>query len=188
MNPRDPDYHGGSRGFTIFDKSGKVLHESGPSLEMKIAAAGHYPDKRSKKGVEIEGLEVAKFGDTQYIFVASERGSVIGVYKDAGSEPEFVQLLPSGVGPEGLVAIAPRNLLVTANETDLVEDGGARSHVMVYELGGGPAAYPMVLSDNDEAGKPLGWGALSGSRPIRSRRGGFMRSPTRWRRLCRDRQ
>ena len=42
-------------------------------------------------------------------------------------------MLPSGVGPEGLVAIPSRNLLVTANETDLVEDGLARSHVMIYE-------------------------------------------------------
>lgn len=156
------DYKGGSRSFTIFDKTGKVLYESGPSLEMKIAAAGHYPDKRNKKGVELEGLEVAKFGDTQYIFVASERASMIGVYKDTGAEPEFVQLLPSGVGPEGLVAIPSRGLLATANETDLVEDGGARSHVMLYELGDGPAVYPMVVSANDEAGQPLGWGALSG--------------------------
>ncbi|PWJ85061.1 phytase-like protein with esterase activity [Pseudaminobacter salicylatoxidans] len=157
------DYHGGARGFTIFDKTGKLLYESGPSLEMKIAAAGHYPEKRSnKKGVELEGLEVAKFGDTQYIFVASERGSVVGVYKDTGAEPEFVQLLPSGIGPEGLVAIPSRNLLVTANETDLVEDGGVRSHVMLYELGEGPAAYPMIVSADDGNGKPIGWGALSG--------------------------
>jgi len=156
------DYRGGSRGFTIFDKTGKVLYESGASLEMKIAAAGHYPEKRNKKGVELEGLEVAKFGDTQYIFVASERASLIGVYKDTGAEPEFVQLLPSGIGPEGLVAIPSRNILATANETDLVEDGGVRSHVMLYELGDGPAAYPMIVSANDEAGKPIGWGALSG--------------------------
>lgn len=156
------DYKGGSRSFTIFDKTGKVLYESGPSLEMKIAAAGHYPDKRNKKGVELEGLEVAKFGDTQYIFVASERSSVIGVYRDTGAEPEFVQLLPSGVGPEGLVAVPSRNLLATANETDLVEDGGARSHVMLYELGEAAPIYPMIVSANDDAGKPIGWGAISG--------------------------
>lgn len=156
------DYKGGSRSFTIFDKTGKVLYESGPSLEMKIAAAGHYPEKRNKKGVELEGAEVAKFGDTQYIFIASERASMIAVYKDTGAEPEFVQLLPSGIGPEGLVAIPSRNLLVTANETDLVEDGGVRSHVMVYEMGEGPVAYPMIVSNTAEDGKPIGWGALSG--------------------------
>ncbi|MDI6027798.1 esterase-like activity of phytase family protein [Corticibacterium sp. UT-5YL-CI-8] len=156
------DYEGGTRGFTIFDKTGKELYESGASLEMKIAAAGHYPDKRNKKGVELEGAEVGQFGDTKYIFVASERGSVVGVYKDTGGEPEFVQLLPSGIGPEGVLAIPSRNLLVTANENDLVEDGGARSHVMLFERGEGTPAYPMVVSANDESGKPLGWGALSG--------------------------
>ncbi|MBD0414279.1 esterase-like activity of phytase family protein [Oryzicola mucosus] len=156
------DYEGGTRGFTIFDKTGKELYESGASLEMKIAAAGHYPDKRNKKGVELEGAEVGQFGDTKYIFVASERGSVVGVYKDTGGEPEFVQLLPSGIGPEGVLAIPSRNLLVTANESDLVEDGGVRSHVMLFERGEGTPAYPMVVSVNDDAGKPLGWGALSG--------------------------
>lgn len=162
VTANEGDYKGGSRGFTIFDKTGKVLYESGPSLEMKIAAAGHYPDKRNKKGAEIEGLEVATFNGTRYIFVGAERSSVIAVYKDTGAEPEFVQLLPSGVSPEGLVAIPGRNLLATANELDLVADGGVRSHVMLYELGEGPATYPMVVSANDDTGKPIGWGALSG--------------------------
>ncbi|TIU95877.1 MAG: alkaline phosphatase, partial [Mesorhizobium sp.] len=79
------------------------------------------------------------FGEDRLIFVVSERGSVVGVYKDTGAEPQFVQILPSGIGPEGLVAIPSRNLLVTANEADLVEDGLARSHVMIYERSEGPA-------------------------------------------------
>ena len=57
-----------------------------------------------------------------------------------------MQLLPSGIGPEGILAIPSRNLLVTANEVDLVEDGGARSHVMIYELAEGAPAYPMIAS------------------------------------------
>jgi hypothetical protein len=156
------DYKGGARGFTIFSKSGEVLYESGPSFEYQAAAAGHYPDGRNKKGIEPEGLEFAQFGDEKYIFVAAERASLVGVYKDTGETPEFVQLLPSGVGPEGLVAIPQRNLLVTANETDLVEDGLVRSHVMVYELGEGAANYPQIVAALKEDGTPLGWGALSG--------------------------
>ncbi|PYE88656.1 esterase-like activity of phytase family protein [Phyllobacterium leguminum] len=153
------DYKGGSRGFTIFSRDGKVLYESGSSLERKIAEIGHYPDKRSgKKGVEPEGIEVATFNGVKYIFVAAERSSIVAVYKDTGGEPEFVQLLPSGIAPEGLVAIPGRDLLVTANESDLVEDGGARSHVMVYKLEDGKAAYPQIIS----ADKEIGWGALSG--------------------------
>lgn len=156
------DYKGGSRSFTIFSKDGKVAYESGPSLEYRIAEAGHYPDKRNKKGVELEGAEVGKFGDTNYLFVASERASIVGVYKDTGAEPQFVQLLPSGVAPEGVLAIPSRNLLVTANEADLVEDGGARSHVMIYELKDQKPNYPQIVSTMKDDGTPLGWGALSG--------------------------
>lgn len=156
------DWKGGTRGFTIFSRTGEVLYESGAAFEHEVARGGHYPEHRNKKGIEPEGMEVGTFGEDRLIFVASERGSVVGVYRDTGAEPTFLQLLPSGVGPEGLVAVPARNLLVTANETDLGEDGLARSHVMVYERADGPATYPMVVSGNDDAGRPIGWGALSG--------------------------
>lgn len=162
LTANEGDYKGGSRGFTIFDKTGKVAYESGNTLEHKIAAHGHYPEKRNKKGVELEGAEVGRYGDTDYLFIASERGSMVGVYKDTGKDPEFVQLLPSGIAPEGVLAIPSRNLLITANEKDLIEDGGARSHVMIYELQDKPAAYPQLISDMNEDGTPIGWGALSG--------------------------
>ena len=155
------DYKGGSRGFTIFRKNGEVAYESGPSFEYQVANAGHYPEARNKKGIEPEGVETGAFGEDKLLFVASERGSVVGVYKDTGGEPQFLQLLPSGIGPEGMVAIPSRNLLVTANETDLVEDGLARSHVMVFERAEGPATYPMITAELANEGVPLGWGALS---------------------------
>ncbi|WP_430250182.1 esterase-like activity of phytase family protein [Neorhizobium sp. DAR64860/K0K1] len=156
------DYKGGSRGFTIFDRTGKVLYDAGTSLEYAVARVGHFPEKRAKnKGIEPEGLEAATFNGQKYFFVLSERGSMIAVYKDTGAEPELVQLLPSGISPEGAVAIPGRNLLASANEADLGEDGGARSHVMIYELSEGEKAYPMLVS-KDIDGKPLGWGAMSG--------------------------
>ncbi|MDX3928653.1 MAG: esterase-like activity of phytase family protein [Shinella sp.] len=165
------DYKGGTRGFTIFDRTGKVLYEAGSSFEHAIAAIGHYPEKRSTaKGVEPEGLEVAKFGDDQLIFVLSERGSIVGVYRDTGAEPELLQLLPSGIAPEGAVAIPARNLLVTANEADLVEDGGARSHVMIYERAEGEAAYPQIRSAEKD-GVPIGFGAMSGLAPVKDQPG-----------------
>ena len=140
---------------------------------------GHYPDFRNKKGVEPEGLEVATFGDDQYIFVAEERSSLIAVYKDTGAEPEYVQTLPSGISPEGLVAIPSRNLLATANEVDLREDGLGGSHVMLYELAEGEAAYPQIVSDarrrrpSDRLGRAFG-------RRRRCRKAGHA--------LCRQRQ
>jgi DNA-binding beta-propeller fold protein YncE len=157
------DYKGGSRGFTIFDRTGKIVYDSGLSLEYAIATIGHYPEKRSgNKGVELEGLEVASFGGTQYMFVLSERSSVVGVYKVANNRPALVQMLPSGIAPEGAVAIPSRNLLATANEKDFIKDGGVRAHVMIYELAEGKASYPQIVSGMTGKGVPIGWGALSG--------------------------
>ncbi len=165
------DYEGGSRSFTIFDKTGKVAYEAGSSFEQAVAAIGHYPEKRSAaKGVEPEGLEVAKFGEDNLFFVLAERASIVGVYKDTGAEPQLLQLLPSGISPEGGVAIPGRNLLATANEVDLVEDGGARSHVMIYERAEGTAAYPQITSAEKD-GMPLGFGALSGLVAIKDKPG-----------------
>lgn len=157
------DWKGGSRSFTIFNKDGTVAYESGPSMELEAARLGHYPDARNKKGVEPEGIDVATFGDTPYLFVAEERASLVAVYKDTGAAPEYQQSLPSGIGPEGSVAIPPRNLFVTANETDLRADGLAGSHVMLYELAEGEAAYPQLISDLDADGHPIGWAAISGA-------------------------
>ena len=155
-------YEGGSRGFTIFNKQGEVLFDSGLAFEYAIASAGHYPEKRSaNKGVEPEGIEVSVFNGQRYIFVLSERGSVVGVYKDTDDKPELVQLLPSGVGPESAIAIPSRNLLVTANEKDLLKKQGARAHVMIYQLTQGQALYPQIKSVMQD-GRPIGWGALSG--------------------------
>jgi hypothetical protein len=157
------DYQGGSRGFTIFHKDGRVLFESDADLEQRIVAAGHYPEKRSgKKGAEPEGVAVGVFGEQRYIFVLSERASVIGVYRDTGAAPEFVQLLPSGIAPESAVVIPSRGLLASANEKDLIEDGGARAHVMLYRLQEAAPAYPQLLAEPDAKGMPVGWGALSG--------------------------
>lgn len=164
------DWKGGARGFTIFDKTGKVVYENGAALEREIAKIGHYPDKRNKKGIEPEGLEAAKFGDDNLFFVLSERASIVGVYKDTGAEPQLLQLLPSGISPEGAVAIPGRNLLATANEADLGEDGGARSHVMIYERAEGTPAYPQIVS-TEKDGELIGFGALSGLAPIKDKPG-----------------
>lgn len=161
VTANEGDWKGGSRGWSIFDRQGNVVYDSGASFERAIAEIGHYPEGRSKtKGVEPESIEIARFGETPYIFVASERASVIGVYDATDpANPLLRQLLPSGVSPEGMVAIPARNLLVTANEADLGEDGGARAHVMLYELQDAPAAYPTLTSAG-AGGALIGWGAL----------------------------
>lgn len=158
------DWNGGSRGFTVWNKDGTIEYDSANLLDSDAARLGHYPDFRNKKGVEPEGLEVARFGDDNLIFVAEERSSLVAIFKDNGSgAPEHLQTIASGIGPEGSVAIPSRNLFVTANETDLRADGLAGSHVMIFERADGEASYPQIISENDEAGNPIGWGALSGA-------------------------
>ncbi len=160
VTANEGDYEGGSRSFTIFRKDGTVVYESGASLEQAIAAIGHHPDHRNKKGAELESVEVATFNGVPMLFVASERASIIGVYDLTNpAAPVLKQLLPSGVSPEGMVALPQRNLFATANEVDLREDGLAPAHVMVYEQAGGTAAYPMITAQS--ADSLIGWAALS---------------------------
>jgi len=156
------DYNGGSRGWTIFDKSGQVVYESNNSFEQEIIKIGHYPDKRSDaKGVEPESLTTGVFNNTPFVFIGAERASVVGVYDVSNlKQPILKQLLPSGVGPEGYVTIPQRNLLVSANENDLIDDGGARSHVMIFEYQNKPAVYPHLTSAGMK--NLTGWGAISG--------------------------
>ncbi|ANT60152.1 alkaline phosphatase [Salipiger sp. CCB-MM3] len=156
------DMDGGSRSFTVFNKDGTEVYDSGNAFEHAVVQVGHYPDKRSDaKGAEPEGMEVATFDGTPYMILLSERGSVAGVYDMTDpAAPVLKQMLPSGIAPEGAVAIPQRNLLVTANEEDLIEDGGVRAHVMIYEYAEGAAMYPTLTSEG--ADELIGWGAISG--------------------------
>ena len=160
------DMDGGSRGWTIMSKDGTVVYESNAAFEQALLAAGHYPDKRSDaKGVEPESLAKGTFGDTHMVFVGSERGGAIGVYDVTDpANPVLKQILPSGIGPESFAIIEDRGLIASANETDLIEDGGVRAHVMVYQYQDAPAVYPMLTAAGltDAAGAPVGFGAISG--------------------------
>lgn len=153
---------GGSRGFTIFDTSGNVVYESGEAFEYALTAAGHFPLGRAEnKGVEPEAVEYAVFDGVPTLFVASERGNAIGVYDVSNPQaPLLRQIVPSGIGPEGLAAIAERGLLVVANEVD---DEGTPSSLAIFERQNAPSAYPQLFSEQDGTNRwPIPWGAQSG--------------------------
>ncbi|GGO80400.1 alkaline phosphatase [Marinobacterium nitratireducens] len=155
------DLFGGSRGFSIFTQNGDLLFDSGSSFEEIAVRHGHYPESRSEnKGSEPEAIEQGTFGDDDYLFVGSERGSFVAVYRMEAGEPEFSQLLPAPFGPEGVLAIPQRNLLIASGEED-DPSFGVRSSIMVYELKKGAPAYSQIVSA-DVDGKPIGWSALSG--------------------------
>lgn len=164
VTANEGDWKGGSRGFSIFRKDGTIEFDSGSDVDHLAMRLGHYPEKRSAaKGSEPEGIEVATYGNDRLIFVGLERASLVLVYKDEGpgKAPRYLQALPTGIGPEGLLAIPQRDLFVSASETDVGEKGGARSAVMIYRRSEGAATYPTIRSEN-ENGLPIGWGALSG--------------------------
>ncbi len=154
------DLNGGSRGFSVFDRDGNVVFDSGNAFEHLAIRHGHYPEKRAdKKGTEPEGIEYARFGKTPYLFVGSERGNFVAVYHAREADaPALKQVLPTGVGPEGLLALPGRDLFVVAAETDDAQ-AGFRSTVSIYQLQEGAPTYPGVKSSEQDL---IPWGALSG--------------------------
>ncbi len=164
VTANEGDYRNGSRGFTIFKRDGSVEWDSGNFLEHLAISLGHYPELRSgNRGNEPEGVEVATFNGERLIFIGSERASLVTVWRDegAGRAPTFLQALPAGAAPEGLLAIPARGLLIAASEADNPESG-LRSSLTIYRRGAEPAAYPTIRAENGADGVPLPWGALSG--------------------------
>lgn len=157
------DLDGGTRGFTIFDQLGEIHFRAGNSLEHNTVRLGHYPEDRSdNKGNEPEGVEFGDYGETEgrYLFVGSERSNIIEVYRLGDDDhPTRVQTLPTSTGPEGLLAIPSRGLLVVASEVD--SRGAFRSSVTVYQLQPRRADYPTIASADRSDGLPISWGALS---------------------------
>lgn len=155
------DLFGGSRGFSLFTPRGKLTFDSGVGLEELAVRHGHYPERRSEnKGTEPEAIEYGRFRHKDFLFVASERGSFIAVYRVLKGRPVFKQLLPGPLGPEGLLAIPSRDLLIVSGEED-DPSFGVRSSIMIYQLKRGRPNYPQIVSD-DMDGSPIPWSALSG--------------------------
>lgn len=153
------DWKGGTRGWTVFDASGKIVWDAGNSVENLAIRHGLHNNKRAKKkGVEIEGIATAKMNGTNYAFVGSERSNFVAVYNvNDLANPQFVQMLFTTNGPEGILPIPERNMLAVSSEVD-EPDNAVRSAVTLYRLGG-QESQPSIVS-TDEGDAPIGWGAL----------------------------
>ena len=108
----------GGRGFSIWALDGELVWDDAGQIEQRAVKAGLYPDNRSdKRGIEIEGITAARFGSRDFAFAVSERGSFLVIYDISNPyAPEFVQILPTGDGPESVIALPSRNLVVVAAE------------------------------------------------------------------------
>ena len=153
------DWKGGTRGWTVFDTSGKVTWDADNSVENLAIRHGLHNNKRAKKkGVEIEGIAAAEMNGTKYAFVGSERSNFVAVYNvNDPANPQFVQMLFTTNGPEGILPIPERNMLAVSSEVD-EPDNAVRSAVTLYRLGGKDSQPSIVSADEGEA--PIGWGAL----------------------------
>ncbi|WP_232216148.1 esterase-like activity of phytase family protein [Promicromonospora sukumoe] len=183
------DWKGGTRGWSVFEAAtGDVVWDAGSSVEELAVRVGlHNEDRAGKKGVEMEGLAVATLDGVRYAFVGSERSNFVAVYDvSRPAKPRFVQVLATTNGPEGILPVPSRNLLVVSSEEDAAEDG-VRASVSVFGKGqryarsagtalldaaalrgsqahSSAAAFPSIVSADarTSAGtkKPIGWTAL----------------------------
>lgn len=159
------DWKGGTRGWTIFDAAtGEVVWDAGNTVEQLAVRTGMHIESRSEsKGPEPEGLAITDIGGTPTALVASERSNFVAVYDVSDvTAPEFRQILPTTPGPEGILPVPSRDLLVISSEADDAE-ARVRASVGVYgfgsEFAGATPPFPSIVS-GDVDGVPIGWGAL----------------------------
>ncbi|MGU3500838.1 esterase-like activity of phytase family protein [Mycobacterium sp. C31M] len=161
------DWKGGTRGWTVFDASnGEVVWDAGNAFEQLAVRTGlHIESRAESKGPEPEGLAITEIGGRPTALVASERSNFVAAYDVSDpTAPVFREILPTTPGPEGILAIPSRNLLVISSEADDAENR-VRASVNVYGYGeqfaadGGRPAFPSIVS-GDLDGTPIGWGAL----------------------------
>jgi hypothetical protein len=145
------DWKGGTRGWSVFEAAtGDVVWDAGADLEELAVRTGlHNEDRSGKKGVEIEGLAVATLDGVRYAFVGSERSNFVAVYDVSDpASPRFVQVLATTNGPEGLLPVPSRNLLVVSSEEDSADDG-VRASVSVFGKGRQYPALPGSAAASD---------------------------------------
>jgi DNA-binding beta-propeller fold protein YncE len=153
-NEGELDFTGG-RGWSVWSPAGKLLWTDRGALEQKAAVYGYYADERSEaKGIEAEGMETGIFGKREFAFVGSERGSFAAVYDITNpAAPKLVQLMPTGMSPEGLLALPQKNLFLTSDESS--------GTITIFEGMSGrytaPSNHPVIMSDNG-----VSWSAISG--------------------------
>lgn len=161
------DWKGGTRGWTVFDAAtGEVVWDAGNSFEQLAVRTGlHIESRAESKGPEPEGLAITEIGGTSTVLVASERSNFVAAYDVSDpAAPVFRQILPTTPGPEGILAVPARDLLVISSEADEA-DNRVRASVNVYGYGdaftaaGGKPGFPSIVS-GDLDGTPIGWGAL----------------------------
>lgn len=156
----------GSRSISLFDAdTGALLWDSGTTLQTLAIAARVYDDSRSDdKGVEPEGVVVARWNGRTYAVVGLERTttSMVVVFDVSDpAAPAWVShaLLPGSLSPEGLTFVEARHSptgraqLVVANEVSNTQDFLDFEALLASNAPGAAGSFtPTML--RDAAGGP----------------------------------
>lgn len=122
----DELYSYGARSFSIWHGlTGELLYDSKDFIDKKAFELGKYPDSRSDdKGCEPEGITTGRVGNKNILFVGLERANAVMVFEMTNpTKPQFLQLLSTGVAPEGVLFVPAaespngKSILIVSNET-----------------------------------------------------------------------
>ena len=133
----DELYSYGARSFSIWDKNGKQVYDSGDDFEYITAqlrpdlfngqgTAGSYDSRSDDKGCEPEAITIAYFGGVPHALIGLERIGGFMVYNISNIyQPYFVTYINNDQidrSPESIIYISPedspngQDIVVTANE------------------------------------------------------------------------
>jgi len=148
----------GGRGWSLWSVDGTFCLDDAGHLEKQAVRFSHYPESRSEnKGIEVEGVTTAVFGGHPLAFLVSERGSFMAVYSLRNKKhPKLLQILPTGVSPEGVKAIPQRKLVITADE----KSGTLTVFKGIHRIYKAPVDQPCLASQ--PTANPEPWAAISG--------------------------
>lgn len=139
----------GGRSISVFDgDTGALLWDSGHTLQSIAVAAGMYDDTRSDdKGVEPEGIVVAKVKDRTYAIVGLERtkSSMLAVFDITNpAAGQFVTstVIAGSISPEGLQVVAAEDS--PTRRAQLIVSNEISNTLNVFDLDSLIAAPPVA--------------------------------------------
>jgi hypothetical protein len=138
----------GARSFSIRDKNGNIIFDSGDFLDKKAAELGIYDDGRSRdKGVEPEGVELFSINGRTIAAIGLERTlkSAVALYDitDPANASFLDMIVTEGdLAPEGLKAFTVNGLIYLAVNNETSNTTSLYTITPVPE----PESYAMLLA------------------------------------------
>lgn len=123
----DQLYSLGARSFSIWNGlTGEQVFDSKNELDRRSIDAGIYDDTRSDdKSTEPEGITIGDVGSKKIAFVGLERANSVAVFDVTNPRyPDFIKMLPCGIGPEGIIFVPAKqspvgkSLVIVSSEVD----------------------------------------------------------------------